>query len=163
MHAPLLGAAAALLIALPLAPRIQGQGAIALAISLIAIAGAISPHYVPERALIGALPVGDRPIVLATAPMRGYIAELAGRGRAVSSHAPTFEAARIAANADASGSRWQALFAASRAQWILMTPTQSSAGLPKALIDARATRIARAGDAELWRLSGRAPCAGLTR
>lgn len=126
-------------------------------------ASAIFPHYVPERTLIGAIPEGDRSIVLATDPLRGYIAELAGRGRAVSSHDPTFEAARIAADADASGSRWQALFAASRAQWILMTPTQSSAALRKALIDARATRIASAGDAELWRLPERAPRAGRAR
>jgi len=126
-------------------------------------AAAIFPHYVPERTLIAALPEGDRSIVLATDPLRGYIAELAGRGRAVSSHDPTFEAARIAADADASGSRWQALFAASRAQWILMTPTQSSAALRKALIDARATRNARAGDAELWRLPERVPRAGRAR
>jgi hypothetical protein len=126
-------------------------------------APAIFPHYVPERTLIAAIPEGDGSIVLATDPLRGYIAELAGRGRAVSSHDPTLEAARIAADADASGSRWQALFAASRAHWILMTPSQSSTALRKALIDARAKRVARAGDAELWRLPERAPRAGLAR
>ncbi len=126
-------------------------------------ASAIFPHYVPERTLIDALPEGDRSIVLATDPMRGYIAELAGRGRAVSSHDPTLEAARIAADADASGHRWQALFTASRARWILMTPATSSPALRKAVDDASAMRVARAGDAELWRLPERPRRAGPAR
>jgi len=116
---------------------------------------AVLPHYVPERIVIAAIPDDDRSVVLATDPARGYVAELAGRGRTVSSHDPTLEAARIAADADASGARWRSLFASSRAHWILMTPASSTPALRKALVDASGRRIVRGGDAELWRLPAR--------
>jgi hypothetical protein len=115
-------------------------------------AAAVFVHYVPERVLIGAIPAGDHSIVLATNPTRGYVAELGGRGRTVSSHDPALEAARIAADADPTGARWRALFATTRARWILMTPATSSPALRKAIIDASGTRSAQSGDAQLWRL-----------
>jgi hypothetical protein len=115
-------------------------------------AAAVFAHYVPERVLIATIPANDRSIVLATSPARGYIAELGGHGRTVSSHDPALEAARIAADADPTGARWRALFATTRARWILMTPATSSPALRKAVFDASGMRSAQSGDAQLWRL-----------
>ena len=112
---------------------------------------AVLDVYVPERVLIERLP-DDGLIVLATNPMRGFVAELAGRGRTVSWDDPALEAARIAAEDDTSGGRWCALFASTHAHWILMTPANTSSALGTALRNAAATRIAQAGNAELWRL-----------
>ncbi len=112
---------------------------------------AVLVDYVPERVLIARLP-DDGSIVLATDPARGFIAELAGRGRTMSWHDPALEAARIAAEADTSGERWRALFASTHAHWILMTPANTSPALGTALRNAAAMRIAQAGDAELWQL-----------
>lgn len=108
-------------------------------------------HYAPERMLIAAIPADDSSIVLATDPARGYIAELAGRGRTVSLHDPALDAARVAAEADPTGRRWRDLLASTRAHWIIVTPAASPA-LRKAIADTAATRVERNGDAELWRM-----------
>lgn len=108
-------------------------------------------HYAPERMLIAAIPADDSSIVLATDPARGYIAELAGRGRTVSLHDPVLDTARVAAEADPTGRRWRDLFASTRAHWIIVTPAASPA-LRKAITDTAATRVERNGDAELWRM-----------
>jgi hypothetical protein len=112
---------------------------------------AVLVDYAPERVLIAKLP-DDGSIVLATDPARGFIAELAGRGRTMSWHDPALETARNAAEADTSGERWRALFASTHAHWILMTPAKTSPALGNALRNAAAMRTAQAGAAELWQL-----------
>ncbi|WP_242112644.1 hypothetical protein [Luteimonas aquatica] len=114
-------------------------------------AATVLANYAPERMLIASLPADDRSILLATDPERGYVAELAGRGRTVSLQDPTLDAARLAAEADRSGRRWRELFASSRARWILLTPAAGPA-LRKAISDSGAARAERVGDAELWRM-----------
>ncbi|WP_226469292.1 hypothetical protein [Luteimonas panaciterrae] len=114
-------------------------------------AATVLTHYAPERMLIAAIPADDSSIVLATDPARGYVAELAGRGRNVSLHDPALDAARVPAETDPTGQGWRDLFASTRAGWIIVTPAASPA-LRKAITDTAATRIERIGDAELWRM-----------
>ena len=115
-------------------------------------ASALFVHYVPERELLRRMPA-SRGVVLATDPARNVVAELAGRGRTVSGHDPTLEAARIAADRDASGRDWQRLIVSSRAEWLLLTPTAASPALYAGLRRVGARRIERVGDAELWRIA----------
>lgn len=114
-------------------------------------AATVLTHYAPERMLIAAIPADDSSIVLAADPARGYVAELAGRGRTVSLHDPALDSARVAAEADPTGRHWRDLFVATRADWIIVTPAASPA-LRKAIADTAATRVERNGDAELWRM-----------
>lgn len=109
--------------------------------------------YTPERWLIAKLRRTDPDgIVLATDPYRPFVAESGRLGRSVSWYDPTLEAARNAAYSDSSGKRWQALFAQSRARWLLVTTQQAGVPLRNGLARAGAQRVAVESTAELWRL-----------
>lgn len=109
-------------------------------------------HYVPERELLRRMPA-SRGVVLATDPARNVVAELGGRGRTVSGHDPDLEAARIAAERDASGRGWEQLIASTGAEWLLVTSASTSPALRRALARSGARRVDQAGDAELWRVA----------
>ncbi|MCD9006782.1 hypothetical protein LDO31_11150 [Luteimonas sp. XNQY3] len=96
---------------------------------------AVLPYYVAERTLIARLPADDMGVVLATDPQRGHVAELAGRGRLMSIHAPALAAAREAADRDGSGEAWRSVFEQLDARWILMTEDTASPALMQALTD----------------------------
>lgn len=120
-------------------------------------AAAVYPHYVPERMLLQRIPSDDPGLVLATNPSRGYVAELAGRGRVTFDHDPRLREARMLADADRSGAAWGRLFAGHRIGWVLVTPESASPALHAGL-HAHARRVAGIGDAELWRVAeGDAP------
>jgi hypothetical protein len=120
---------------------------------------ALYARYAPERALLAQVPEGRDDIVLATDPQRPFVAELGGRGRTVAWYAPHFEALRHAAETDPGGRAWQALFAASGARWLLVTPAEASPALRAGLAVAQARRGAVRGDAELWALPATAAVA----
>lgn len=128
------------------------SAAIKRTIQTFSDAEAIFPHYVPERSLIRRLPEDDNGIVLTTDPSRAYIAELGLRGRGVFDHDPELSAARLLAEADASGEQWRTLFETSGARWIVIVPAKASAPLRNALALAGARRVDAVGDAEMWRL-----------
>lgn len=113
-------------------------------------ASAVLPHYVAERTLIAGLPDDDG-IVLATDPQRGYIAELAGRGRLMSLHAPTLAAARLAADADPSGEAWRRLLTDTDARWILVTEADASPALRAGLAASGAVHVRSLNGIALWR------------
>lgn len=113
---------------------------------------AVEERYAPERVLIAGLrrvDDGDS-IVLALDPRAPYVAELGRRGRTVAWYAPRREAARVAADADASGARWQALIGEAQARWLLLRPADAGASLRAGLARAGARKVAAVGDAELW-------------
>lgn len=110
----------------------------------------VLPHYVAERSLLATLPE-DAGRVLATDPQRGHVAELAGRGHLMSVHAPALSAAREAADLDASGAAWRALFADLDVSWILVTEAQASAALEQALGDANVHHVRSINGIALWR------------
>jgi len=117
---------------------------------------AVFPHYVAERTLIARLPDDDTGIVLATDPERGHVAELAGRGRLMSGHAPALAAAREAADQDASGNAWQAIFDDLDARWILVTDAVASPALQQALATDSATApVDSINGITLWQRQGR--------
>jgi hypothetical protein len=107
--------------------------------------------YLPERLLLRRLPEGDTGLLLATDPARGFIAELGGRGRTVSSHDPSLAAAALRANEDASGATWAELFAREHIRWVLLNPDTASPALRAGLARAAAKREATLDDIELWR------------
>jgi len=112
---------------------------------------AVLPHYVAERTLIAALPDGPGR-VLATDPQRGHVAELAGRGRLMTVHAPGLAAARAAAELDDSGMAWRALFAEVDARWILVTEAAVSVPLGRALdADSDTHHVRSINGIALWR------------
>jgi hypothetical protein len=108
--------------------------------------------FAPERVLIGKLKTLDRgdSIVLALDPTAPNVAELGPRGRNLAWYAPALEQARLAAEADASGGRWQALIEHSQARWLLLRPEHLSAAQRAALTSLRAERVDAVGEAELW-------------
>ncbi|MFC4729039.1 hypothetical protein [Coralloluteibacterium thermophilus] len=112
---------------------------------------AVLPHYVAERSLVAGLPAGDTGIVLATDPQRGHVAELAGRGRLMSGHAPALAAAREAAEQDTSGASWQAIFDDLDVRWILVTDAVASPALQQALAADGAVPVDSIGGITLWR------------
>lgn len=109
----------------------------------------VTPHYVAERALMAALP--SEGIVLATDPARGYVAELGGRGRVVSEHAPALSAARSQAEQDPSGEAWRVIFAQTDAQWLLVTNATASPALRAALSAPGFKKVNEVGGVTLWR------------
>lgn len=113
-------------------------------------AAAVYPYYVPERVLLSRIPAGDRGLVLATNPSRGYIAELGGRGRALLDHDPTLQAAGKAAEGDPTGAAWTGLLRQHGIRWVLVTPASASPALMAAVRQV-GERVAVVGDAELWR------------
>jgi len=109
-------------------------------------------RYAPERALIAELRTlddGDS-IVLALDPLAPFVAELGSRGRSVAWYDPGLEQARIAADTDASGERWQRLIDDAHARWLLLRPERSSAALDNALSRAGAELVSTVGEAQLW-------------
>ncbi len=108
--------------------------------------------YLPERLLLRRLPEDDRGLVLATDPARGFVAELGGRGRTVSSHAPRWQAAARTADADADGAGWAALFAREDIRWVLVNADTAGPALRAGLRTASAREVAREGAIALWAL-----------
>jgi hypothetical protein len=113
---------------------------------------AVLRSWLPERLLLRRLPAGDDGLVLATDPQRGFVAELGGRGRTVSPHAPWLQREAQAADGDASGAGWRRLFAAHDIRWTLTNDTVASPALRAGLRDAGAQAFAREGTMTLWRL-----------
>jgi hypothetical protein len=111
----------------------------------------ILPAYLPERLLLKRIPDSADDIVLATDAARGYIAELAGRGRTVSPHDPSLAAAALRANTDASGAAWAELFARERIRWILLNADTAPPALRAGLSRTGAERDATLEQIELWR------------
>jgi hypothetical protein len=109
-------------------------------------------HYVPERLLLRDVPDAPEHLVLATDRARSNIAELAGRGRTVSSHDPSLASEAAVAEQDASGARWAALFARERIRWALVTGERASPALRAGLVRVGATPARTSGNIELWRL-----------
>ena len=114
-------------------------------------AEAIFPAYVPERALLKRVPNSEQDIVLATDPMRGFVAELGGRGRTVSPHDPSLAAAARRANDDASGAHWAEMLARERIRWVLVNADIPNPALRAGLARSGAQRVETSGDIELWR------------
>lgn len=112
---------------------------------------ALLHDWLPERLLLRRLPP-DGSVVLATDPQRGFVAELGGRGRTVSPHAPWLQREAQAADGDTSGTAWQRLFAAHGIRWTLTDTTVASPALRAGLHLARAQVAAREGTMTLWRL-----------
>ncbi len=112
-------------------------------------------RHVPERVLAHWLREHDdgASIVLAIDAQSPYVAELAGRGRTVAHYAPGLRAAALAADADASGARWQGLIRDVGARWIVLRPARVHAGEQRALDALHAECVASAGDAQLWRVA----------
>ncbi len=125
-------------------------------------AEAILPAYVPERLLARRIPDSEEDIVLAADPMRGFVAELGGRGRTVSPHDPSLAAAARLANDDVSGARWAALLARERIRWALVNADIANPALQAGLARRGAVRIDTAGGIELWRVTA-APAGGVSR
>lgn len=113
---------------------------------------AVLPAYVPERMLLKRVPNGEDDIVLATDPMRGFVAELGGRGRTVSPHDPSLAAAALLANADASGACWAELLARERIRWVLVNMDTAHPALRAGLARSGAERAETLGGIELWRI-----------
>lgn len=114
---------------------------------------AVLRTWLPERLLLRRLPTNDDGLVLATDPQRGFVAELGGRGRTVSPHAPWLQREAQAADGDASGAAWRRLFAAHGIRWTLTDEAAASPALRAALRDADAQAFAREGTTTLWRLA----------
>jgi hypothetical protein len=113
---------------------------------------ALLQAYLPERLLLRGLPTADTGAVLATDPARGFVAELAGRGRTVSSHDPSLAAAAHDANRDASGGAWAALLARERIAWLLVNTQTANPALRTGLERIGATRTHHINRIELWRV-----------
>lgn len=123
-------------------------------------------RYAPERVLIQQLRQRDdgNSIVLALDAQAPYVAELGSRGRTIAHYDPALASARAAADADASGARWQALFGAVDARWLLLRPDHLDAPMRAGLARAAAQRVSAVGGAELWSLGAPLPSAqGATR
>ena len=114
-------------------------------------AEAILPAYVPERLLLKRIPRSADDIVLASDPMRGFVAELGGRGRTVSPHDPSLAAAALLANRDISGAQWSQLFARERIRWMLVNADTAHPALRAGLARSGAERTETLGNIELWR------------
>jgi hypothetical protein len=109
--------------------------------------------WLPERLLLRRLPAGDDGVVLVTDPQRGFVAELGGRGRTVSPHAPWLQREAQAADGDVSGAAWRRLFAAHAVRWALTDEAVASPALRAALRNAGAQAFAREGTTTLWCLA----------
>ena len=120
-------------------------------------ADAVLPAYVPERVLLKRVARSAGDIVLATDPMRGFVAELGGRGRTVSPHDPSLAAAALLANTDMSGARWAQLLARERIRWALVNADTAHPALRAGFARSGAERIGAErietlGNIELWRI-----------
>lgn len=113
---------------------------------------AVLRSWLPERLLLRRLQPGDDGLVLATDPRRGFVAELGGRGRTVSPHAPWLQREAQAADGDGSGTAWRQLFTAHDICWALTDDAAASPALRAGLRIAGARAVAREGTMTLWRL-----------
>lgn len=122
---------------------------------------AVLRDWLPERLLLRRLPAGDDGAVLAADPARGFVAELGGRGRTVSAHAPWWQREARRADGDATGIAWAGLLSAHDIRWVLGDDATASPALRAGLRRAGARAYAREGTTTLWRLppasAGRAP------
>lgn len=114
-------------------------------------ANALLPAYVPERVLLERIPDSADDIVLATDPMRGFVAELGGRGRTVSPHDPSLAASALLADRDLSGTRWSQLLARDRIRWVLVNADTAHPALRAGLARSGAERTETSGNIQLWR------------
>lgn len=129
------------------------SAAVKRTIRSLAAHDAVVAEYIPERVLIRRIPRDDARAVLAADPARNVVAELAGRGRTASPHDPSLAADAKAAEHDASGDAWAALFARERIGWALVDRATASHALDAGLRRAGAQRIEALHGIELWRLS----------
>ncbi|MFZ5636038.1 MAG: hypothetical protein ACOY82_05565 [Pseudomonadota bacterium] len=114
--------------------------------------------YLPERLLLRRLPADDRGILLATDPARGFVAELGARGRAVSPHSPTLQAAFAEVERDARGGGLSRFAVRWHLRWALLNTETASPALRAAFAHAQGARlVAREGALELWELDPIAP------
>lgn len=113
---------------------------------------ALLQAYLPERLLLRRLPAGDPGVVLAADPARGFVAELAGRGRTVSLHDPSLAEAARDADRDAAGQAWDALLARERIAWLLVNAETASPALHAGLERIGAARTDNVDRIELWRV-----------
>ncbi|MBP6748963.1 MAG: hypothetical protein KA144_04940, partial [Xanthomonadaceae bacterium] len=113
----------------------------------------VFPFYVPERLLLREVPDAPDQLVLATDPSRNSVAELGLRGRTVAEHDPSLAAEAAAAERDASGALWAALFARHRIRWALVTTERASPALRAGLARAGATQARTLEAVELWRFA----------
>ena len=112
--------------------------------------------YAPERLLLHAIPGDDAQRVLATDPLRDMVAELAGRGRTVSIHAPALHSAFLLAERDVGGSGWAALLRRERIRWVLVNRATASTALRAGLSRVEAREVDTIHDVELWSIPERA-------
>lgn len=117
---------------------------------------ALLRDWLPERLLLRRLPEDDG-TVLATDPARGFVAELGGRGRTVSAHAPWLQREAKRADADGSGAGWATLLSAHDIRWALTNEASASPALRAGLRRAGAEAFAREGATTLWRLPRTTP------
>lgn len=113
---------------------------------------ALLQAYLPERLLLRRLPAGEAGTVLATDPARGFVAELAGRGRSVSLHDPSLARAARDADRDVDGSGWVVLLVRERIAWLLVNADTASPALRAGLDRIGATRTDSVERIELWRV-----------
>lgn len=119
-------------------------------------------HDVPERAIAARLRELDdgTSVVLLLDAYSPYLAELAGRDRTIAHYSPRLRAAALAADADASGARWQALIREIDARWIVLRQERLGAAQRQALTALDAKRVAAAGKVELWSVAAPAARSG---
>ena len=113
---------------------------------------ALLQAYLPERLLLRRLPADDTGAVLATDPARGFVADLAGRGRTVSLHDPSLAEAARDANRDPAGRAWAGLLVRERVAWLLVNAETASPALRAGLSRIGATRTDSVERIELWRV-----------
>lgn len=113
---------------------------------------ALLQAYLPERMLLRRLPAGDPGAVLAADPARGFVAELAGRGRTVSLHDPSLAQAARDADRDVGGGAWAAWLARERIAWLLVNAQTASPALRAGLVRIGAARMDSVDRIELWRV-----------
>ncbi|MFD0740111.1 hypothetical protein ACFQZQ_12580 [Lysobacter koreensis] len=114
-------------------------------------------RYVPERLLAAAIreraPGSGRVLVLD--PAMPYYAELAGRGRSTAWYDPKLEAARTAADADASGAAWSALLQRERIAEVIVRPASLTPAQRAGLQRVGARRDLVVDEAQWWRIPTR--------
>ena len=127
--------------------------------SLVALGrdGPLFARYAPERVLAAAIreraPGSGRVLVLD--PATPSYAELAGRGLTTAWYDPQFEAARVAADRDASGTGWALLLQRQAIAEVIGRPASISAAQRAGLMRLGARRELVVGEAEWWRIPRR--------
>lgn len=121
-------------------------------------------RYAPERMLIADLRRRDdgNSIVLAMDDKVPVFAELGARGRTVSHYSPRLEAARLAAEADASGIGWERLIRDVDAHWLLLRRAHLSGAARAGLVRVNARLVVDISESELWSVGTADPAAAST-